>query len=262
VSPASLHDLAVRAAHAAGVLLLDRFGAEQSGIQSKSTRTDLVSDADRDAEALIIGMIREARPDDGIVAEEGSGAPSTSGIRWLVDPLDGTVNFLWGHPHWSVSLAAVDVAGDIAGVVHDPGRGETFSAERGRGAWLSGSPLTLGESSDLAEALVGTGFAYGAQERGRQAAALATVLPRVRDIRRAGSAALDLAWVAAGRLDAFFETGLAPWDWAAGAALVRLAGGEADTIDRGGDRSPVMIATRPGLMRPLRSLLEVAGVLP
>ncbi len=257
----ALRELAVRAAHAGGTLLAERFGSTQSGVVSKSTRTDLVSDADRDAEVLILTMIGNARPDDSIQAEEGGSASGTTGVRWIVDPLDGTINFLWGHPHWSVSIAAVDESGDLVGVVYDPGRRETFVSERNQGASLDGQPLRRSTATDLAEALVGTGFAYDPDERARQAAALASVVPVVRDIRRAGSAALDLAWVAAGRLDAFFETGLSPWDWAAGAALVREAGGTAEVITRGPGRPDLFLAARPGLHEPLMTLLISAGVI-
>lgn len=253
-APTDLIELAVGAARAAGELLLERFGAPQSGLDRKSSRTDLVSDADRDAEALLVGLLQRERPDDGLVAEEGSAAAGTTGIRWIVDPLDGTINYLWGIPHWSVSIAAVDGAGDVAAVVFDPCRDEMFAASRGGGAWLGQTRLMLTPSIELSEALVGTGFAYVAEERARQAETLRRFVPHVRDIRRFGSAALDLAWVAAGRLDAFYETGLSPWDWAGGSALVREAGGTADTIAQA-NRPLGFIAARPGLAEPLRALL-------
>ena len=251
----TLLDLATRAARAAGALLQERFGGPQSGLDSKSSRTDLVSDADRDAEALLVGMLRAERPDDGLLAEEGSTAISTTGVRWIVDPLDGTINYLWGIPHWSVSIAATDHAGDLVAAVFDPCRDEMFTASRGGGAWLAGSRLTLAPSGALAEALVGTGFAYVAEERERQAETLRRFLPHVRDVRRFGSAALDLAWVAAGRLDAFYETGLSPWDWAGGSALIREAGGTATTLttENGPDR---FLAARPGLAAPLLRLID------
>ena len=249
-----LRDLAVDAAHAAGWLLRDRFGGPQSGLTAKSTRTDLVSDADRDAETLLVEAITGARPDDGIVAEEGSSAASASGVTWLVDPLDGTINYLWGIPHWSVSIAAADADGDLAAVVFDPNRDETFTATRGAGAFLGADRLTLTASTQVAEALVGTGFAYSADERARQADTLQGFLSQVRDIRRFGSAALDLAWVAAGRLDLFYETGLAPWDGAAGSMLVREAGGTVGALQMPG-RPEAIVAARPGLDGPFRALL-------
>ena len=246
--------LATRAAAAAGALLLERFGGPQSGVTAKSSRTDLVSDADRDAEALLVGLLREARPDDGLVAEEGSAARGTTGVRWIVDPLDGTINYLWGIPHWSVSIAATDDEGDLVAVVLDPSRGETFAAARGGGAWLGDARLVLTSSTDLSEALVGTGFSYVAEERARQGETLGRFLPHVRDVRRFGSAALDLAWVAAGRMDAFYETGLSPWDWAAGSALVREAGGTAGLVRVSG-RPDGFVAARPGLREPLMALI-------
>jgi myo-inositol-1(or 4)-monophosphatase len=252
---ATLLDLATRAARAAGGLLQERFGGPQSGLDSKSSRTDLVSDADRDAEALLVGMLRAERPDDGLLAEEGSAATGTTGVRWIVDPLDGTINYLWGIPHWSVSVAATDGAGDLVAAVFDPCRDEMFTASRGGGAWLAGDRLTLTSSDDLAEALVGTGFAYVAEERELQAETLRRFLPHVRDVRRFGSAALDLAWVAAGRLDAFYETGLSPWDWAGGSALVREAGGTATTVTNEGRRDG-LLAARPGLAAQLLALIE------
>jgi myo-inositol-1(or 4)-monophosphatase len=251
----ALLDLATRAARAAGTLLQEGFGGPQSGLDSKSSRTDLVSDADRDAEALLVGILRAERPDDGLLAEEGSAATGTTGVRWIVDPLDGTINYLWGIPHWSVSVAATDDVGDLVAAVFDPCRGELFTASRGRGAWLADSRLTLTPSDDLAEALVGTGFAYVAEERERQAETLRRFLPHVRDVRRFGSAALDLAWVAAGRLDAFYETGLSPWDWAGGSALIREAGGTATTLTTE-DRLGGFLAARPGLAAQLLRLID------
>lgn len=256
--PRELLDVAVHAAREAGDLLLARFGGPQSGLTAKSSRTDLVSDADRDAEALLVAILQRERPGDGLVAEEGSAAESSTGVRWLVDPLDGTTNYLWGIPHWSVSIAATDRDGDVAAVVHDPCRGETFTACRTGGAWLGDVHLALTPSDDLAEALVATGFAYVADERAVQAQALQRVLPKVRDVRRFGSAALDLAWVAAGRVDAFYETGLSPWDWAAGSALVREAGGTVVTVTAVG-RPDGVLAARPGLGEALLALVRSPG---
>ena len=248
---AELLDLARAAAHAAGALLLERFGDPASGIVAKSSRTDLVSDSDRDAEALVVGMIASARPDDAILAEEGGGGAGRSGVTWLVDPLDGTINYLWGVPQWSVSIAAQDGAGGLVGVVHDPCRGETFAAVRGAGARLGEAPIAVRRGAPLAEALIGTGFSYRAQERARQADRLLRVLPAVRDVRRFGSAALDLAWVAAGRIDGYFETGLNPWDRAAGELLVREAGGAIQELSGAG-----LVAAGPELIGALRALVD------
>ncbi len=248
--PHGLLELAREAACGAGALLLERFGGPASGVTAKSTRTDLVSDADRDAEALILGLIRAARPHDAIVAEEsGAMGAAGDGVVWHVDPLDGTVNYLWGLPQWCVSIHAADATGDLAGVVFDACRDELFTATPGDPR-CNDRPLTLAPSADLAAALLATGFAYDRDVRVAQAAELAGLIGDVRDIRRAGSAALDLAWVAAGRLDAYYERGLSIWDSAAGAMLVREAGGE--VIDLPPDhRSAGLVAARVGLARPL-----------
>lgn len=251
---AELLEIALAAARAAGGLLLDRFGDEASGIVAKSSRTDLVSDSDRDAEALALGIIRDARGDDAIVAEEGGGGSGRTGVTWLVDPLDGTINYLWGIPQWSVSICAEDAEGGLVGVVLDPCRAETFTAVRGAGARLGETPIHVRVGAPLAEALIATGFSYRAEERARQAVRLTRVLPAVRDVRRLGSAALDLAWVAAGRIDGYFETGLNPWDRAAGELLVREAGGEVHELAPSG-----AIAGEPGLMPSLRALLDDDG---
>jgi myo-inositol-1(or 4)-monophosphatase len=249
-----LLEVALAAARAAGALLLDRFGDQASGIVAKTSRTDLVSDSDRDAEALALGIIGAARPDDAIVAEEGGGGSGRSGITWLVDPLDGTINYLWGIPQWSVSICAEDAEGGVVGVVLDACRSETFTAVRGAGARLGETPIHVRIGAPLAEALIGTGFSYRSDERARQAVRLARVLPAVRDVRRLGSAALDLAWVAAGRIDGYFETGLNPWDRAAGELLVREAGGEVHELPSSG-----LMAGEPGLIPPLRALLDDVG---
>ncbi len=247
--------LAQDTARSAGALLLGRFGARATGVDTKSSRTDLVSDADRDAEAVIVTAIRGARPQDAILAEEGGGVEGDGAVRWIVDPLDGTTNYLWGIPHWSVSIAAFDHAGPAVGVVFDPCRDELFCAVRGAGATLDGAPLRLEGAPDLAEALIGTGFNYRTAERERQGRRVAALLPRVRDIRRFGSAALDLAWLAAGRVDGYYETGLNPWDWAAGRLLVTEAGGMVAELPAPADGPPCVVAARAPLFDPLVALL-------
>lgn len=255
----SLADLAERAARAAAAELTPRFGERPSGVSAKSTTTDLVSDADRAAEAASIGVILGERPNDGVIAEEGTSTDGASGIDWLVDPLDGTTNYLWGIPHWCVSVAARGEDGVLAGVVHDPLRGETFSATRGGGAWAGTRRLQIDDGRTLGEALVGTGFNYSADERARQAARLLRILPAVRDLRRLGAAALDLGWAAAGRLDVYFETGLQPWDRAAGELLVMEAGGAVLDLPGRGGGPPGVIAGAPSLAYELSELLELAG---
>jgi len=209
---------------------VERFRGPAAGVRSKSSHTDLVSEADDRAEAAIVAHIAARRPDDGLIAEEGSVEEGSvqegrSGVRWLVDPLDGTINYLYGQPHWCVSIAASDELGAVAGVVYDPSRDELFTAARGEGARLAGRSVAVSAVIDPAMALVATGFSYDATERAEQAAVAARLAGSVRDLRRAGSAALDLAWVAAARLDAYFEVSRSPWDTAAGELLVREAGG-------------------------------------
>jgi myo-inositol-1(or 4)-monophosphatase len=257
--PYALLDLAERAAQAAGGLLVERFHGVASGVETKSSATDPVSDADRDAEALIAGLLRAERPADALVGEEGAGAPGESGLEWVIDPLDGTVNFLYGIPQWAVSIACRDGARTLAAVVHDPLRGETFSAALGQGCRLNGAPRRLGEAPPLARALVGTGFSYVAAERSLQTAIVARVLPLARDIRRAGSAALDLAWVAAGRLDAFYEHGLAEWDHAAGDLLVREAGGVVLPLPAAGGLRPGVLAGPAALAAELAPLVAAVA---
>jgi myo-inositol-1(or 4)-monophosphatase len=252
----ALLDLAVRAAHAAGELLLARFGGPQSGVDEKSSSTDMVSDADRDSERVLLDAIRTARPDDGLIAEESGHQPGTTGLVWVVDPLDGTTNYLYGIPAWSVSIACRDGEGGLAAVVHDPSMGETFTALRGSGAFLNGTPVRTTGLADITRALVGTGFGYTSGRRALQAAALGHVLPHVRDVRRAGSAALDLAWVACGRLDGFYEAGIRDWDRAAGLVLVSEAGGMTGILDPGLDGADCVVAAGARLYDPLCALVR------
>ncbi len=229
VNPPALLDIAAEAATRAGKLLLTRFGGPASGVGTKTSATDLVSDADRDAERLILEFITSERPEDAILAEEGGGGGRGEGggdLTWVVDPLDGTVNYLFGIPVWCVSIAVLEGGEPVAGVIHDPNGGETFSATSGGGSFLDGRPIVVSDQTDLERALVGTGFAYDPEVRARQAEVVAAVVPQVRDIRRTGSAALDLASVACSRLDAFYEANMEPWDKAAGVLLIREAGGE------------------------------------
>lgn len=238
-----------------------RFGGPAEGVVAKSTSTDLVSDADHEADETILGMIRAERPDDGILSEEsGDAETGSTGICWLVDPLDGTTNYLWGYPQWAVSIACQDDHGGLMGVVHDPLRGETFSAVRGGPATLNGLDLVLTPSGDLGQALVGSGFGYDAIRRRRQGLRLAGVIPHVRDMRRGGSAALDMAWVACGRLDAYYEFGVNAWDVAAGAVIVVAAGGTVQDLPVGPEGAPGTLAARPGLATNLRDVVDQAAI--
>jgi myo-inositol-1(or 4)-monophosphatase len=226
--------VAVEAAETAGALLIERArqGAERH-VSAKSTPTDLVSDADLSSERAIRELLAARRPDDGFVGEEGEDVSGSSGLSWVVDPLDGTINFLFGIPQWSVSVAVRDERGTLAGAVYDPNREELFTATRGSAAFVHGGRGTaeldhaaraVGRGDDLATAMVATGLAYDADVRGAQGQVLARLAPRVRDLRRFGSAALDLAWTAAGRYDAYFERTVKQWDIAAGALVCERAG--------------------------------------
>jgi myo-inositol-1(or 4)-monophosphatase len=242
-------------AREAGALLVERFGGPARGVDVKSTSTDMVSDADRDAEALIYGVLRAERPADGLLGEEGGHAPAESGRRWVVDPLDGTTNFLYGFPQWAVSVALEDGDGGLVGVVFDPVRREEFSAERGAGARLNGSPLVMASRGGLDSALIATGFGYDAERRSKQGSVLGGVLPRVRDIRRAGAAALDLCWLAAGRVDGYYERGLNAWDWAAARLVVEEAGGSVADLE---PDPHGLAAAHPSLLPSLLDLVREA----
>jgi myo-inositol-1(or 4)-monophosphatase len=221
---AQLLELATAVAEEAGRLVLDALERERIAVTTKSTTTDMVSEVDRASERLLLDRILQARPDDSVVGEEGTGRAGTSGVQWVLDPLDGTTNYLYGFPVFAVSVAAQVDGVPAVGVVHDPLHRETFAATRGGGARRNGHTIQASAVTDLAHALVGTGFSYRSDQRAWQATAVAHLLPRVRDIRRAGSAALDLCWVACGRLDATYERGLQPWDHAAGALIAAEAG--------------------------------------
>jgi myo-inositol-1(or 4)-monophosphatase len=243
--------VAVEAARAAGAVLLERAGAPR-GVTTKSTPTDLVSDADLAAERAIRDVLRERRPGDAILGEEGGDVAGTTGVRWVVDPLDGTVNFLFGLPQWCVSVACEGRAAAIL----DPVRDELFAVRVGEGATLDGAPLRGSARTELSTALVATGFSYDAGVRARQAEVVARLLPRVADIRRLGSAALDLAWAAAGRCDAFYERGISAWDTAAGTMLCAGAGLDVRELAPVDGLPGGVLAAPPGLVEPLLRLVR------
>ena len=251
-----LRALAEAIAREAGALLRGAYDGPELRVSSKSTPTDLVSEADHAAERLIRDRLRAARPDDGVRGEEGGDHAGTSGVRWVVDPLDGTVNFLFGIPQWAVSIACEDADGALAGVVYDPLRDELFSAERDGIPLLDGSPITPSTRTDLSTALVGTGFGYDAEVRRAQAAVVARLLPDVRDIRRLGSAAVDLAWTACGRLDAYYEHGLNAWDLAAGRLICERAGLQVIELEPVGPSGPGVLVAPPALAAALAPRLR------
>jgi len=249
-----LLDVAREAARASAAELEPRFGHHQQQIRSKSTPTDLVSEADLAAESAIRRVLAQRRPDDAILGEEG-GATGEGKLRWVIDPLDGTINFLFGVPVYAVSVACEDGDGTLVGVVLDPVRDECFSAARSGPAECNGSEIVASGRAELAMALVATGFAYDAGVRERQAAALSRVLPRVRDIRRAGSAAIDLSWCACGRYDAYYERGVKPWDYGAGGLIAQRAGLELRHLDGNQEGPAGLLAAPPALVDELLALV-------
>jgi myo-inositol-1(or 4)-monophosphatase len=228
--PRTLLDLAVDVAREAAALVARGRATAADDVDRKSSPTDVVTAVDRASEELIVRRLLEARPEDGTLGEEGAARPGTSGVRWVIDPIDGTVNFLYGLPVYAVSIAA-EVDGEVrAGVVLNAASGEMFTATLGGGAYLTepgaAEAVRLAASGpvSLEQTLVGTGFSYRVEERRTQGAVAARLLTRVRDIRRLGSSALDLCSVAAGRLDAYYEQGLKPWDYAAAGLVAAEAG--------------------------------------
>lgn len=257
VSEEDLLGVAHEAARAAAAELMPRFGHRQDGVRAKSGPTDLVSDADVAAEEAIRRVLGARRPGDAILGEEG-GESGGGTLRWVIDPLDGTTNYLYGIPAWSVSIAAERDGAPLLGVVRDPSRGDTFTALGGQGSWRNGVRLTPRPVPTLDRALIGTGFGYTSARRAAQAALLPSVLPEVRDIRRFGSAALDLCWVAAGELDAYYEAGLAHWDLAAGCLIAAEAGAWVGRIDAAPSLPEIVVAAPPSLAEPLSALLRCA----
>jgi myo-inositol-1(or 4)-monophosphatase len=252
--------IALDAARAAGELLASPSPGERPSVAAtKSSPTDVVTEMDRAAESLIRSRILAARPADAILGEEG-GQTGEAPVRWVIDPLDGTVNYLYGLPDWAVSIAA-EVSGTVvAGVVLVPRRGETFTAVLGGGAWLEYRDgrvaLRCGEGVPMARALVATGFGYVAARRKVQGEVVAALLPLVRDIRRGGSAAVDLCSVAAGRVDAFYERGLNHWDYAAGGLIAAEAGAVVGGLGGAPPGTSMTVAAGPGLFPELADFLS------
>jgi myo-inositol-1(or 4)-monophosphatase len=246
--------LATSVAAEAGALLLDRRPVDL-GVDTKSTPTDVVTVMDRRAEQLLVDRLRTARPGDGVLGEEGADTRGTSGVRWVIDPIDGTVNYLYDLPGWAVSVAAEVDGETVVGVVEVPRFAETFSAVRGRGATRNGAPIHVSGCTELSQAMVATGFGYAAARRARQAAVLAEVLPRVRDIRRFGAASVDLCSVACGRVDGYYERGLQPWDLAAGGLVAREAGALVTGLAGAPPGEDLVLAAGPGLHATLDALL-------
>ena len=252
-----LLDVATEAALTGGALLRARFEAgREARVSSKTTPTDPVSDADRESQREIRALLSRRRPQDAFLAEEeGADQGGSSGLRWVVDPLDGTVNFLYGIPQWSVSVAVCDAKGALAGAIHAPISGETFTAVRGERPKRNGVELEWrGDAAPaMSQALVATGFAYETDVRAEQAELLTRLLPLVRDIRRFGSAAMDLAWTAMGRYDAYFERGVKLWDIAAGALVCDCVGLVTREIEGG------ILVSPPSLVGSLAGIIAYRG---
>jgi myo-inositol-1(or 4)-monophosphatase len=254
---ATLLALAEEAARAAGRLIVQ--GRPDRAVEvtaTKSSATDIVTEMDQASERLLVEHIRAVRPDDGFLGEEGADETGTSGVTWVIDPIDGTVNYLYQLPCYAVSVG-VRVGDDIvAGAVVNPTSGEVWTARRGHGAWLDGRPIRVNESPALAMALVATGFGYDPERRGQQAAVLSSVLPKIRDMRRFGSASLDLCALACGRVDAYYEQGLKPWDLAAGGLIAAEAGAVVGGLAGRPAGESLVVAAPPGLFEQLEGLLR------
>lgn len=259
----ALMNVAAATARRAGDTVVIGRRSGDNHARSKSSPTDMVTVWDARSEEQIVTELTERRPHDGIIAEEGSTRTSSSGISWLVDPIDGTTNFMYGLAGFAVSIAAVDPDGrSLAGAVYLPMTRELFVAARGHGAWLAGRRLRCSATADLSQALIGTGFAYDAELRRRQGSRLGSLLGAVRDIRRVGAAAPDLCYVADGRLDAYFEENLQPWDVAAGRLVAEEAGALVTAFDgQPADPSQLLAAT-PGVHSPLVELLREVSLSP
>lgn len=256
-----LLDIAREVALAAGRLVLRRRAEGVEVAASKSSPEDIVTHADRESEALIRSLLAEARPDDGFLGEEGGADAGSSGLTWVVDPIDGTVNFLYGIPHYAVSIAVVEGEPEpatwraLAAAVVNPAVGEVFTATAGGGAFLGTDPIRVAPASDLSQCLVGTGFSYSARQRLDQAAIVAKLIGRVRDIRRMGTASLDLCAVACGRLNAYYERGLKPWDHAAGALVALEAGASVRGLRGAAATGEFLLTAEPAVATQLENLL-------
>ena len=254
--------LAMEAAGAAARLVVEerpKAGRRLEVTATKSSATDIVTEMDKRSERTIVDLITAARPDDGFLGEEGASRSGTSGVTWVIDPIDGTVNYLYEIPAYAISIAARTDDGVLVGVVVNPVSGETWTAKRDGGAFLDGRRLRLDPPPAMELALVATGFGYGRERRARQAEILRSVLPRVRDVRRIGSASLDLCAVATGRVDAFYEQGLNPWDLAAGGLVAAEAGAVVAGLPGREAGEALVVAAPPGLYEPLAELLAGLG---
>ena len=261
----SLHDVAVKLAREAGELIVTRRAGHIEVASTKSSDVDVVTAVDKESEEYLCTRLRELRPGDGFLGEEGQVEESTTGITWVVDPIDGTVNFLYNIPHYAVSIAAVTT--DLspgswqveAGAVFNPATGELFHAARGEGSFLGERRLQIRSPPPMNLALLATGFAYSTAMRKEQVRILSQLIGEVRDIRRMGTASLDFAAVAAGRVDVYFERTLSPWDHAAGELLVTEAGGIITGIRDLPQGREGIFAGHPTLVTQLKARISEVG---
>lgn len=258
IDTAELLELARVTAAEAAELIVDGLTRARAFVDTKTTGTDMVTEMDRASEVLILERLAQARPHDAVLGEEGTDRPGSTGVRWVVDPIDGTTNYLYGHAGFAVSIAAEIDGISTIGVVHDPLHGEVFTAVRGQGAFRNGRPISASTETDLARALVATGFSYEADRRERQAAVLGRLIGSIRDVRRMGAASVDLCSVACGRVDAYYERGLQPWDHAAGALIATEAGARVENLNGGAPEFDFCLAAPPALFDRLRSMLIAA----
>jgi myo-inositol-1(or 4)-monophosphatase len=249
-------NLAESIALKAGSLLVNR--PSKFDLDEKSGVFDFATQMDHESEKLIVSEILAARPDDGLIGEEGANRESKSGVTWVIDPIDGTVNYLYDIPGWCISIAAKDKDGGLAGVVYSPATQSLWKAHRGGGAFLNGNLIKCNDPVALNRALVGSGFAYDLEKRKIQAALIARLLPEIRDLRRLGACAVDICHVASGSLDAYFEAGVNEWDYAA-AGLIATEAGAMISIDTGiwnGEKNMVIVAgpaLHPALSAQIRA---------
>ncbi len=258
---AALRDVAVTVADAAGALLVDAVAGERTLVDTKSSPTDMVTEMDRASERLLLERLHELRPHDAFVGEEGGDRTGTTGVTWVVDPLDGTTNYLYRYPGWNVSVGAEIDGVPVAGAVVVPATGDRFAAATGHGATRNGAPIHVSEPAPLATSLLGTGFNYDPATRRAQAQVLVAIIDRIRDIRRGGAAAADLCSVACGRLDAFYEIGLAPWDRSAGTVIAREAGARVEVLADTPLADDCTVAAHPERFDELVAMLADAGLL-
>ena len=256
----ALRLLAIDLARAASLVHIEGLQRARE-LDTKSAPNDYVSDVDRLAEATVVERLAAARPDDAVLAEEGTAQDGASGVRWIVDPLDGTMNYVYGYPAFCSSVAAELDGEVVVGAVSESLTGMVFWAQRGAGAWCDDQPLAARRETSLARALVGTGFSYDAGQRAQQGAAVARLVQHVADIRRDGSAALDLCRLAAGQLDAYFELDLSPWDYAAGRLVAEEAGALVLELPARHGKGPAIVGAGPALLPAFVELLREAGAI-